>query len=190
MCGREVLGEVMRNTGMTQSELARLSGVRQPSISQILAGKIECSDDQLTRLLACMGYTLEITRRAVNADLTRSEQRSWVVHRQLATHLTSTSLTKWGATILTNIKRLRTGVRGQPHLANLDRWEHIVEDNDVHALRRALIGLDRHNIEMREVTPMGGLLPDEERRDAIRKAAIELRGNVGHIEARPIDSAG
>lgn len=170
MRGRDVLNEVMRHTGITQSELARLSGVRQPSISQILAGKIDCSDDQLTRLLACMGYRLEITRRAVSADLTRSEQRSWIVHRQLATHLTSTSLTDWGATILANIKRLRAGVYGQPHLANLDCWERIVENNDVPALRRALTGLDRHDIEMREVTPMSGLLPDEERREALRSA--------------------
>ncbi|MDO3241009.1 XRE family transcriptional regulator [Mycobacteroides abscessus subsp. abscessus] len=170
MRAREVLDEVMRDTGMTQSELARLSGVRQPSISQILAGKIDCSDDQLTRLLACMGYRLEITRRAVNPNLTRSEHRSWAVHRQLATHLTPVSLTDWGPTILANITRLRTGVRGQPHLANLDRWERIVETNDVPALRRALTGLDRQDIEMREVTPMGGLLPDEERREALRKA--------------------
>lgn len=165
-----MLHDVMTETGMTQSELARLSGVRQPSISQILAGKIDCSDDQLTRLLACMGYILEVTRHAKTADLTRSERRSWAVHRQLATHITNTSLTDWAPTILTNIKRLRTGVHGQPHLTNLDRWQHIVETNDIPALRRALTGLERHDIEMREVTPMGGLLPDEERREALRTA--------------------
>lgn len=158
------------NNASEQTELARLSGVRQPSISQILAGKIDCSDDQLARLLACMGYLLEVSRYALAANLTRSERRSWAVHRQLATHITTTSLTDWAPTILANIKRLRAGVHGRPHLANLDRWQRIVETNDLPALRRALTGLERYDIEMREVTPMGGLLPDKERREALRTA--------------------
>ena len=180
MRGREVLHDVMTETRMTQSELARLSGVRQPSISQILAGKIDCSDDQLTRLLACMGYILEVTRHAKNADLTRSERRSWAVHRQLATHITTTSLTDWAPTILANIKRLRAGVHGQPHLTNLDCWQRIVETNDLPALRRALTGLERHDIEMRELTPMGGLLPDEERREALRTTLSPSHGQTDH----------
>lgn len=160
----------MATTGTSQSQLARLSGVHQPSISQFLAGKIDFSDDQLDRLLACMGYRLEVTYHAVEPDLTRSERRSWSVHRQLATHLTQKSLTDWRPTILANLNRLRAGVRGQPHLANVDRWQHIVETNDLPALRRALTGLDRDAIEMREVTPMGGLLPDDERQTALRSA--------------------
>ncbi|WP_155944017.1 hypothetical protein [Mycobacterium sp. 360MFTsu5.1] len=98
--------------------------------------------------------------------LTRSEHRSWIVHCQLATHLTATSLTDWRTTILDNIARLRLSVHGRPHLENLDHWQHIVESNDLAGLRRALIGVDRHDIEMREVTPLGGLLPDDERRRA------------------------
>jgi len=80
---------------------------------------------------------------------------------------------------------LRTGVHGQPHIANLDcrqrivesndladcvamqANQRIVESNDLAALRLALIGLHRHAIEMREASPMGGLLPDEERREAL-----------------------
>ncbi len=160
----------MIKTGTSQSQLARLSGVHQPSISQFLTGKIDFSDDQLDRLLSCMGYRLEVARRAVDVELTRSERRSWVVHRQLATHLSAASLDEWRPTILANIERLRTGVRGQPHLDNLDRWQRIVETADVSAVRRALTGVDRQDVEMREVTPMGGLLPDDERRQALRSA--------------------
>lgn len=105
-----------------------------------------------------------------NANLTRPERRSWAVHRQLATHITASSLTNWAPTILANIKRVRAGVHGQPHLANLDCWQRIVETNDLPALRHALTGLERHDIEMREVTPMGGLLPDKERREVLRTA--------------------
>lgn len=170
MGGRDVLQRVMTDTGMSQSQLARISGVRQPSISQFLTGKIDFSDDQLDRLLSCMGYHLEVSRQAVDVKLTRSERRSWVVHRQLATHLTVTSLTDWRPTILANIMRLRKGVRGQPHLDNLDCWQRIIETSDLAAFRRALTGLGRHDIEMREVTPLGGLLPDSERREALRSA--------------------
>ncbi|MCU1699148.1 MAG: helix-turn-helix protein [Mycobacterium sp.] len=158
----------MNETGASQSQLARVSGVHQPSISQFLSGKIDFSDDQLDRLLSCMGYRLEVTRHAVAPELTRSEQRSWRVHRQLATHLTQSTLTRWQPTILANAERLHGSVYGQPHSRNLDRWVQLVSTGDLSGLRRALTGLDRDSIEMREVTPMGGLLPDTERREALQ----------------------
>jgi plasmid maintenance system antidote protein VapI len=58
-----LLREVMLETSTTQSELSRVSGVHQPSISQFLSGKVELSDEQLDRLLSCMGYRLEVVRR-------------------------------------------------------------------------------------------------------------------------------
>lgn len=159
----EVLRQVMRETGTTQSELARLSGVHQPSVSQFLSRKVDLSDEQLDRLLSCMGYRLEVSRRAVAPDLTRAEWRSWKLHRQLSAHLTRSTLAQWRPTIQANLKRLRGGVRGQPHIRNLDRWEALVNRDDVAGLHRVLTGLDRDYIEMREVTPMAGLLRDEER---------------------------
>lgn len=162
--------EVLRNTGTSQSELSRLSGVRQPSISQFLSGKVHLSDEQLDRLLSCMGYRLEVVRRPVRPDLTRSEWRSWRLHRQLSTHLTRSSLEQWRPTIERNLERLRTIVRGQPHLRNVDRWESLLDRGDVTGLHRILTGLDRDSIEMREVSPVGGLLPNEERLEVLRMA--------------------
>ncbi|HXO53371.1 MAG TPA: XRE family transcriptional regulator, partial [Mycobacterium sp.] len=63
----------------------------------------------------------------------------------------------------------REGVRGQPHIRNLDRWEVLVRDGDVAALHRILTGLDRDSIEMREVTPLSGLLSDEERTEVLQE---------------------
>jgi hypothetical protein len=82
-----VLREVMLETGTTQSDLSRLSGVRQPSISGFLSGRIDLSDDQLSRLLLCMGFRLEVLRRPVVPQLTRSERHSWQLHRRLSTLL-------------------------------------------------------------------------------------------------------
>lgn len=165
-----MLREVMLTTSTSQSELSRLSGVRQPSISQFLSGKVRLSDEQLDRLLSCMGYRLEVVRRQVRPELTRSEWRSWRLHRQLSAHLTQSTLERWRPTIGPNLERLRSTVQGQPHMRNLDRWESLLDHSDIPGLRRTLTGLDRDSIEMREVSPLSGLLPDEERLKVLRAA--------------------
>ena len=165
-----MLREIMLTTSTTQSELSRLSGVRQPSISQFLSGKGHLSDEQLDRLLSCMGYRLEVIRRPVRPELTRSEWRSWRLHRQLSTHLTDSSIEQWHPTIKRNLERLRGAVQGQPHVRNLDRWESLLDHGDIPGLHRILTGLDRDSIEMREVSPFGGLLPNEERLKVLQAA--------------------
>jgi transcriptional regulator with XRE-family HTH domain len=163
-----LLRQVMLETGTTQSELSRLSGVRQPSISQTLSGRIEVSDEQLDRLLSCMGYRLEVTRRPVRPDLTRSERRSWQLHRHLSGHLDRSTLDEWRPIILRNLRRLRGRVQGQPHERNLTRWERLIDSDDVGGMHRVLTGLDRDSIEMREVSPLSGLLSTDERAEAMQ----------------------
>jgi transcriptional regulator with XRE-family HTH domain len=156
---------------MSQSELARISGVRQPSISQILSGAISMSDEHLDRLLACMGYQAEVIRRLTRPDLTRSERRSWLLHRQLARHLSRETLDRWRPVMQSNCERLRGNVQGEPHERNLARWEAAIEAGDLGGLHRVLTGLDRDAIEMRDVSPMGGLLSDRERSEALLAVA-------------------
>lgn len=157
----------MLDTGITQSELSRLSGVRQPSISQTLSGRIEVSDEQLDRLLSCMGYRLEVTRRPVRSELTRSERRSWHLHRKLSRGLDEATLTEWRPALRRNLTRLREGVQGQPHERNLRHWKTLVDSGDINGLHRVLTGLDRDSIEMREVSLLSGLLSAEDRTEAM-----------------------
>ena len=166
----EILGAVMRESGISQSELSRISGVRQPSISQFLSGRVEMSDDMLDRLLSCMGRRLEVVRRSVKTDLGRSSQRSWRLHRQLSTHLSPQTLESWRPSMRRNLERLRRDIHGQPHLRNLDRWQTLIDDTDVRGLRRVMTGLDTKSIEMREVSPMGGLLSQDERSKVLELA--------------------
>jgi transcriptional regulator with XRE-family HTH domain len=166
----DLLREVMRDTRTTQSDLSRISGVHQPSISRFLSGKIEMSDSQLDRLLSCMGRRLEVTWRPVVPDLTRSERRSWRLHSRISSHLTESNLGEWHPTIKSNLQRLSHSVKGEPHRRNLDRWNSLVEKGDVQGLHRILTGLDRDSIEMREVSPMGGLLSESEREDVLQAA--------------------
>ena len=173
----DLLRQVMSETDTTQTMLSRFSGVRQPSISQFLSGKVEMSDEQLDRLLSCMGYRLEVVRRPVAPELTHSERRSWMLHRRLATHLTRETLAVWVPTIERNISRERRAVRGTGHVQSVDRWEGMVERRDVLALHRVMTGLDRGSIEMREVSPLGGLLPEMER--------LEVMGELREVYSAP-----
>ena len=117
----------------------------------------------LDRLLSCLGYRLEVVRRPVRVELDRSHQRSWRLHRQLATHLDGDMLDDWVPTIMRNLLRLRHTVQGEPHLSNLDRWEVLLKQRDVPGMRRVMTGLDTGSVQMREVSPLGGLLPQAER---------------------------
>jgi len=166
-----ILREVMLETGITQSELSRISGVRQPSISQYLSGRGHLSDDMLDRLLSCMGYRLEVVRRPIRSELGRSSKRSWELHRRLSSHLTSGTLTEWRPVLLRNLTHLREVSRGQPHMRNLERWEHLIEDGDVAGLHRIMTGLDVDSVEMREVSPMRGLLSQAERSEVLGLAS-------------------
>lgn len=67
-------------------------------------------------------------------------------------------------------RRLREGTRGEPHLSNLDRWQHLIEDGDLPTLRRVMTGLDTDSAQMREVSPISGLLPQEERVEVLGRA--------------------
>jgi hypothetical protein len=79
-------------------------------------------------------------------------------------------LQEWRPRIERNLRRLQSSVSGQPHLRNLGRWESLVEHGDVPGLHRVLTGLDRDSIEMREISPMGGLLPQAERSAVLAEA--------------------
>ncbi len=166
-----MLREVMLETGTTQSDLSRLSGVRQPSISGFLSGRVDLSDDQLERLLSCMGFRLEVVRRPVVPKLTRSERRSWHLHRRVSSLLNRDNIQEWRPTIERNVERLSGQVTGQPHERNLQRWRDLIDRGDLPGLHRVLTGLDRDSIEMREVSPMGGLLTQEQRSQAMAEAS-------------------
>jgi Plasmid maintenance system antidote protein len=164
---REVLREVMRESGTSQSELSRITGVHQPSISHLLSGRVEMSDDMLDRLVSGMGFRVETIRRPVKVRLQRSEERSWRLHRQISRNLNHSTLENWLPTMRRNLKRLRSGTRGEPHERNLRRWEELIDRRDVLGLHRVLTGVDRDSIEMREVSPMSGLLSQRERSEIL-----------------------
>lgn len=161
--GSIILHDVMSRTGMTQSRLSSLSGVKQPSLSQMLHGRIVMSDVMLDRLLSCMGYRLEVVRRPVLVSLDHSTERRWRMHQALVSRLSPESLGEWRPVLSRNLERLKKSTRGEPHLGNLDRWCELVASDDVRGIRRVMTGLDTDSVQMREVSPFGGLLSEDER---------------------------
>ena len=73
-----------------------------------------------------MGYRLEVVRRPVVPKLTRSERRSWQLHRRLST-LLNRDTQGVAADDRAQLDRLSERVTGQPHERNLERWRDLVE---------------------------------------------------------------
>ena len=165
----DVLREALSETGTTQSQLSRLSGVKQPSLSQMLSGRIEMSDEMLGRLLSCVGYRLEVVRRPVRVQLDRSSRRRWRMHQRLVSQLSPEILKQWTPAIRRNLRQLRRDTRGEPHMSNLDRWQRLVSSGDVRGLRLVMTGLDTDSIQMREVSPLGGLLSEGDRQHVLEE---------------------
>lgn len=69
-----------------------------------------------------------------------------------------------------NLAQTRERVRGEPHTRNLERWSRLVETSDLPGPHRVLTGLDEPAIQMREVSPMRGLLSQEERNEILQWA--------------------
>ncbi|PBB08254.1 hypothetical protein CKW39_10665 [Kocuria sp. WRN011] len=96
-----------------------------------------------------------------------SERRTLVLHRVLAERLDAATLASWTPRILANLDRLETGVQGRPHVQNLARWRRLVEAGHVEGIRAVLVSVEVNGIEMREVSPMAGILTEAERLAAL-----------------------
>lgn len=106
-------------------------------------------------------------RLSLKTKLNNSENRSLKLHQQISLKLSQASLEEWSPRIEKNIKRLKEQVKGEPHLGNLERWEELVTGKDLEGLRLVLTGLDRSSVEMREVSPMSGIISDDERLESL-----------------------
>lgn len=166
-----ILDKLMRESGVSQSMLSRVSGVRQPNISGYLSGRKPLGESVFTHLLSCLGYESQVRVEVVEPQLTRSERRSWLLHRHISGVVDDERFDDLQPMLIGNLSRVRERSQGEPHLSNIGEWEQILRDRDWLRLRRVLTGLDRHAIEMREVSPMSGVLSDEERRYVLRAAA-------------------
>lgn len=152
----------MDTTGTSQVELSRLTGMPPSKISRYVTGKLEPSESTLDLLMSGLGLRAEFDVSPVPME--RTKRRSWLLHRQISRKLGLHGLDESGwQRMQRNLDRVRSNTRGPVHERNLSHWQHIIDDRDLRGLHRVLVDTSTDGIEMREVSPMGGFLTEEER---------------------------
>lgn len=142
---------------------------------QLLAEEIDAGIpiERLTRVLAVSISVVQERadrhrrQQKTGGVVNLSERRTLVLHRVLAERLDAATLASWTPRILANLDRLETGVQGRPHVQNLARWRRLVEAGHVEGIRAVLVSVEVNGIEMREVSPMAGILTEAERLAAL-----------------------
>jgi len=156
----EILCRGLDLTGVNQSELSRLTGVPQSKISRYVTHRLEPSERMLNLLLSSLG--LQVSFEVCPVTIERTKLRSWMLHREISRKLTKITESDWEQ-MGRNLERVRSGVQGQPHERNTDRWQQIIDNHDLRELRHVLVDTSADGIEMREVSPMAGFLTNDER---------------------------
>jgi transcriptional regulator with XRE-family HTH domain len=102
MKAARLLRSARRRAGLTQRDLARVTGVAQPAIARIERGTVTPGVETLERLLAGAGATLEIGARpgiGVDRTLIRESLRRTPEERVLAAGQAGRSLAAWMAEV-------------------------------------------------------------------------------------------
>jgi transcriptional regulator with XRE-family HTH domain len=164
------LAAAMERAGVSQAELARLTGVAQGRISEYTRGRTGLSADMFAYLLSPLGFKPHVEITLETPAMNRSDRRSWYLHRAVARKIVPDTLREIGPLVQLNITRQREGVRGEPHLTNLARWEALFRVGDVKEIRRLLLDPGEAGRAMRDVTPFAGVLTETERLAALQEA--------------------
>ena len=98
MKAARLLRQARRRVGMSQRDLARVTGMPQPAIARIERGAVTPGIDTLERLLAGVGMTLEVVPRpgiGVDRTLVREALRKTPEERILAAGRAGRALRAW-----------------------------------------------------------------------------------------------
>lgn len=126
----------------------------------------------IDKALRAIGEQLLVTTSPIAAsrELERREDRvSLELHRSVARHLVDdpdATLAKAPA----NLRGRRANSQGALAGALLDEWERLTAGRHIGALVDILLGTDQHAIDMRQLSPFAGVLSQDERVAAIRRA--------------------
>lgn len=157
----------MRQSDISQSDLSRYTGIPQGRISRYVNGHLEPSQPTLDRLLSALGVTVNVDVQPVT--LSRNSRRSWLLHREIARLLGAANTVDWDM-MSQNLHRVAATSQGHPHEANIKRWRQLIDTRDLTELRRVLTDTSSDGIQMREVSPMAGLLPEPARQRILTAA--------------------
>jgi len=161
--------------GVGVRELARLAQVTPGAVTQWeqseIAGLIR--ESTLSRALAAMNTTPAQMRKRAEPNfqnrLERREDRiSLELHREVAKKVVANPDLAL-ARITDEARRIRPNLRGSA-LQQLDEWVRLCNEFRPDLLISLMLGTDPNSINMRQISPFGGILTEMERRDAIGRA--------------------
>jgi transcriptional regulator with XRE-family HTH domain len=167
-----LIREYRERGGVSVRELARRLDVSPATVQNYeraeAAGRIQL--DTLRRALAALDaqVSVRVTPLATRLLDRREERVALELHKKVAEHLLRDS-----DSTLANVSRVATEARRRvdPYTAGLlDEWMRLADERDLPGLLHAMTAPDQHSIDMRQVGPFNGVLSEDERLDAIRRA--------------------
>lgn len=162
-----LLRDAVTAAGLTQTEVARLTGVPQGRISAYINDRHHLTTRQLDRLLEPLGFTAKLS--LVPLRQRQDVRRRWLLHRAVAERLRNDPPEGWRERAKQNLERSRNHVHGVMAQGWLNRWEQLL-DQDVAEIVEVLLRLGEDEEELRALSPFAGLLTDEERRRVLAGA--------------------
>lgn len=161
--------------GIGVRELARRAGVTPGAVSQWedseSKGTLRAST--LTKALTALGTSPELeTQSLENGTLTRREDRvALELHRSVALKLISNP-DQVLSVVPHNISLMRDVIKGTAAAQWLQSWKSLAQNNQLGPLVDVMLGTDLTSIAMRQTSPFLGVLSQDERREAIERAAL------------------
>lgn len=172
---RSLIREARIQSGVGVRELARRAGVSPGAVTQWeqseTAGVIR--ERTLARALDVLGTTPETMRARTAPEfrnrLERREDRVTLeLHRAVAMKLIAdpdTVLSK----VASEARRIEVNLRGRA-VDDLAEWVALAQTRRLDLLIALMLGTDHKAVNMRQVSPFGGILSDDERMTAIGRA--------------------
>lgn len=171
--GSELIREARLRRGIGVRALARLAGVTPGAVSQWESSEREGTLRKSTRdkALRAMGTSMEAEYPSpVHDRLERREDRvSLELHRAAAARIIMDPSVL--SVIPANIQFMRERIQGSAALDGLKRWETLASQNHLGPLIDHMLSSDSQAISMRQTSPFLGILSEQERLDAIRRAS-------------------
>jgi transcriptional regulator with XRE-family HTH domain len=168
-----LLRQARLQRGIGVRDLGRRMGVTPGAVSQWersdVAGTIRSST--LEKALAAMGTSVaELTPKWATTQLERREDRvALELHKAVAKKLIDDPQLVLSH-VPDNIARLRARVSGEAVTSLLDLWETLTSAHELGSLLDVMLGADTLSINMRQTSPFSGVLSEDERLAAIRRA--------------------
>lgn len=179
--GQSTIRRVRTAKGIGVRELARRMNVTPGAVSQWERSEANrtIQVDTLQRALMALGEELVTESRSIGgeglpyepAPMERREDRvSCELHRAIARKLIDMP-DAVRSVIPVGVEKIRGHVRGPLVNAWLDEWLAL-STGPLGPLVDVLLGTDEHAVEMRQNTPFLGVLTQQERLEAIRRATV------------------